>query len=291
MAPIRRYLRITKYSVLEVRIYLDNPALAQTWLLSSRDPVLPRVIESVRPWVLPKLREENERVKGKGKGKKKGVKDVVVTDEFEVSIFLTELSTRHSLLTKSKDFGQKSSRIKSNTGKLTGWLTTGHAEKPIEVADNDVSPTIAREEEDAINLDDIPEVDAADESGESTSGRRSRKRPRYDAEDALFVEEEIDSDDALESVPDRGTKRQRNGKAPVTEEQESGKDDDKKKLGFNTSYEGFSIYGRILCLVVKRRGGKSKATAGTSDAGQQMLENWVSTQATQQQMIEDDEEG
>ena len=25
MAPIRRYLRITKYSVLEVRIYLDNP--------------------------------------------------------------------------------------------------------------------------------------------------------------------------------------------------------------------------------------------------------------------------
>ncbi len=28
MAPIRRYLRITKYSVLECRIYLDNPTLA-----------------------------------------------------------------------------------------------------------------------------------------------------------------------------------------------------------------------------------------------------------------------
>jgi hypothetical protein len=79
MAPLRRYLRITKYSVLECRIYLDNPALAESWLLNSRNPVLPRVIESVRPLVLPKLREENEIGKGKGKGskKKKSVKDVV----------------------------------------------------------------------------------------------------------------------------------------------------------------------------------------------------------------------
>lgn len=77
MAPIRRYLRITRYSVLEVRIYLDNPALANSWLLNSRDPVLPRVIEAVRPLVLPKLREENENAKKKGGKKKKGVRDVV----------------------------------------------------------------------------------------------------------------------------------------------------------------------------------------------------------------------
>jgi hypothetical protein len=77
MAPVRRYLRITKYSVLECRIYLDNPALAQSWLLNPRNPVLPRVIESIRPLVLPKLREENERSRGKG-SKKKIVKDVVV---------------------------------------------------------------------------------------------------------------------------------------------------------------------------------------------------------------------
>ncbi len=76
MAPLRRYLRITKYSVLECRIYLDNPALAQSWLLHPRDPVLPRVIESVRPLVLPKLREEKERAKKKGT-KKRGIKDVV----------------------------------------------------------------------------------------------------------------------------------------------------------------------------------------------------------------------
>jgi hypothetical protein len=78
MAPIRRYLRITQYSVLEVRIYLDNPNLASSWLLHPRNPVLPRVIEAVRPLVLPKLKEENARERGKAKGKKKGVKDVVV---------------------------------------------------------------------------------------------------------------------------------------------------------------------------------------------------------------------
>lgn len=78
MAPIRRYLRITKYSVIECRIYLDNPALAQTWLLNPRKPVLPRVIESVRPLVLPKLREERERSRTKRSTKKKAIKDLVV---------------------------------------------------------------------------------------------------------------------------------------------------------------------------------------------------------------------
>lgn len=78
MAPIRRYLRITKHSVLEVRIYLDRPADAEAWLLRRENPALPRVIQAVRPLVLPKLREENERVKSRGaKAKKKGVKDVV----------------------------------------------------------------------------------------------------------------------------------------------------------------------------------------------------------------------
>lgn len=76
MAPIRRYLRITKFSVLEVRIYLDNPALAQSWLLNPRAPVLPKVIEAVRPLVLPKLREERERSRKKST-KKRAIKDVV----------------------------------------------------------------------------------------------------------------------------------------------------------------------------------------------------------------------
>ena len=97
MAPIRRYLRITQYSVLEVRIYLDDPTLAKPWLLNSRDPVLPRVIESVRPLVLPKLREENERARGKGKGKKKGVKDVVTTGMLHLGPITREVTPTNIL--------------------------------------------------------------------------------------------------------------------------------------------------------------------------------------------------
>lgn len=74
MAPVRRYLRISKYSVLECRIYLENPSDSR-WLLDSRDPVLPRIFAAIRPLVLPKLREENERLCAKKKGKP--VKDVI----------------------------------------------------------------------------------------------------------------------------------------------------------------------------------------------------------------------
>lgn len=92
MAPLRRYLRISKYSVLECRIYVDNPALAESWLLNPRNPVLPRVIEKVRPLVLPKLREEQER--SKSKGKKKGVKDVVSDGEWNSWVNLQQRKIR-----------------------------------------------------------------------------------------------------------------------------------------------------------------------------------------------------
>lgn len=88
MAPIRRYLRISKYSVLECRIYLDNPALAHSWLLNPRSPVLPKVIDSVRPLVLPKLREERERSRKKST-KKRGIKDIVVEGVFPPPCFET----------------------------------------------------------------------------------------------------------------------------------------------------------------------------------------------------------
>ena len=74
MPPVRRYLRISKYSVLECRIYLDNPSDTR-WLLNTRDPVLPRIFAAIRPLVVPKLREENERLFAKKKGNP--VKDVI----------------------------------------------------------------------------------------------------------------------------------------------------------------------------------------------------------------------
>jgi hypothetical protein len=62
----------------------------------------------------------------------------------------------------------------------------------------------------------------------------------------------------------------------VMQDDESGGEDD-KKVGPKTTYDGFSIYGRVLCLVIKRRGVASMSTKHASS--QQMMESWVSTQA------------
>lgn len=301
MAPTRRYLRITKHSVLEVRIYLERPSDSEGWLLRRDNPALPRVIEAVRPLVLPKLREENERASGRagGRGKKKGVKDVVVGDEFDVSIFLTELSSRHSLLTKHKSFQDKP-RLQSNSGKLTGWLTTGTSEQPVEVPEDDDVPMIREEDkEDAINLDDIPETSGDDEITEFTTSQkrlRRSKRKRQNSQEGIFVGDSDDSADSFQTQKSPPMKRSKRGKERETDptigegdEDEGGGLDDKKKLGLNTSYDGFSIYGRILCLVVKRKG--TRHTVGETRvpiSSQQMLENWVSTQVAAEQGDSDD---
>ncbi|KAI1647125.1 uncharacterized protein F4817DRAFT_338535 [Daldinia loculata] len=317
MAPIRRYLRITKYSVLECRIYLDNPALVHTWLLNPRSPVLPRVIESVRPLVLPKLREERERSR-KRSTKKKGIKDVVVEDDFEVSIFLTETATRHALLTKHKHFHDTTqTKLTSNSGRLIGEAN----EVPVDVdATTEFGPLIRHEESDdedaAATLATIP---AVDETATGTSSGRRPKRGRRNTgtetdadrdvndqqindveiisdshdsqdgeDDSLFVNDEPNDDASTRPPP---AKRRRGG-AAAPEGDNAEDDDDKKKLAMDISYDGFSIYGRVLCLVVKRREGNIGAgpqpagrgrTSGTGGShatkhgggGQAMMENFI----------------
>ncbi|KAB2107713.1 hypothetical protein AG0111_0g3864 [Alternaria gaisen] len=290
MAPLRRYLRITKHSVLEVRIYLDRPADAEAWLLKRDDPALPRVIEAIRPLVLPKLREENERGRGRGsaKSKKKGVKDVVVEDDFEVSIFLTDLSSRHSVLTKQKIFKDKA-RIQSNSGKLTNWLTSGTSDQPVVINEDGADPIVIREEDDdePINLADIP---AADQPGKQPKRSARQRRRRNEDEDAA-LSNRSDSEGSDLFVPEP-TNRRRTKARTQDEDQDSDEEphaDDKKKLGLNTSYDGFSIYGRILCLVIKRRGARNVAGPSGANSSQAMLESWVSTQAVAEQLDDDED--
>ncbi|GAM36935.1 hypothetical protein TCE0_022f06422 [Talaromyces pinophilus] len=227
MAPIRRYLRISKYSVLECRIFLENPSDAR-WLLdtTSRDPVLPRIFNTIKPLVLPKLREENERALAKKKSNP--VKDVLVEDDFEVAIFLRESGTRHSLLTKQKSFGNKQ-KMKSNSNKLMGSTAEILVESDDE-GDN---------ERTGINMSDIPEVaDSEDEGSDS---------------------------------------EKRTGKAAVPATDNL----DDKKLQLTTSYEGFGIWGWVLCLLITRKGQKSrkKVDGGSGAAtGQALMEEWIGTQ-------------
>ena len=63
-------------------------------------------------------------------------------------------------------------------------------------------------------------------------------------------------------------------------------EDDKKKLAMKTTYEGFSIWGWVLCLLVTRKGAPSKKRM-ESNTGQALMEEWISTQ----QQEEEAEEG
>ncbi|KAG6160829.1 hypothetical protein E4U37_004842 [Claviceps purpurea] len=265
MAPVRRYLRISKYSVLECRIYLDNPSLAQSWLLNPRNPVLPRIVESIRPLVLPKLREERERSKKKS-SKKKSIKDVIVQDDFEVSMFLTETATRHSLLSKKKHFRDKGlPMMQSNSTKLID--ETDHV--PVDVDGEQEIAAIFREE------------DSDDGGG---NGRLSEipvarpKRRRDTTTSDLHTEESGGSDNAidLDSDTERPVTKRARIPSALGEDASEGEEDDKKKLAMDVSYEGFAIYGRVLCLVVRRRENKTQRLRQDAE-GQANMDNWITS--------------
>ncbi|KAK2060329.1 hypothetical protein LY76DRAFT_591502 [Colletotrichum caudatum] len=301
MAPLRRYLRITKYSVLECRIYLDNPALAQSWLLNPRNPILPKVIESVRPLVLPKLREEKERERAKKKSsKKKSIKDVVVQDEFEVSMFLTETSTRHSLLTKQKHFRDKAAgKLRSNSNKLIGETNDAPIDLDMEAEGSGAAFLVREEsqsEDDAGGLSRIP---AVDETSRPRRSKRQRGEPRapdaadYEVpsgDDAGGVTSAIEIDSENDHVPPPSKRMKKRGAGLGGERDD---DDDKKKMAVDVSYEGFAIYGRVLCLVVKKRQGLRLAASNgpgsaKQPAGQASMENWISSTQMPNSGAEDD---
>ncbi|KLJ08130.1 hypothetical protein EMPG_16419 [Blastomyces silverae] len=269
MPPIRRYLRISKYSVLECRIYLENPADSR-WLLDARDPALPRVFKSIQPLILPKLREETERARAKKKSKP--VKDVLSeADDFEVSIFLREGGTSHSLVTKLKSFNDRPSNIQSNSSKLTGT-----DDSPIHIADDPVTiPNIIPESDDEspINLQDIPTATApvADEEGIGIRPSTSRRRRRENrTETSANIETGSDDEDT------HAAKRKKTQIEPTPEPQ------DDKKLRLTTTYKGFTIWGRILCLLVTRKGDRARSKPDAAPAGQALMEEWISTQAPQE---------
>jgi hypothetical protein len=215
MPPLRRYLRVTRNSVLEVRIHLDHPSNT-SWLLEGGNPALPRIISAVRPLVLPKLREEFERSGSKAATRKGQVKDVITegasgdrarrgrancwAGDFEVVMFLVDTPTRHSVLRMRRVFSKP-------VGKqgLAGWLEKPpEGEQPVDVdMDSNSPPPIIRQES--------PDEDLAEDADE--------------------------------------------------------------KLTPHVEYDGFSIHGRALCLVVKR-----KTSASGAGYSQQMMENWMSTQ-------------
>jgi len=190
---------------------------------------------------------------------------------------LTELSSRHSVLTKQKVVKDKP-RIQSNSGKLTSWLTTGTSDQPMIIADDTGEPIIRVEDDDEpIILGDIPEAGR----DKIQARRSSRNKRRRVGESEAAASDTSDSDDSVQFASAPSSKRAKMNEIDINiiEESETEVEGGKKKLGINTSYDGFSIYGRILCLIVKRKGSKHQGSGSEVMPSQRMMENWVSTQA------------
>lgn len=152
------------------------------------------------------------------------------------------------------------------------------------IQEDATDPIVIAEEEDEVDLADIPE---AVKQLPITGNAQRKKRGRADINQAV-TNDTSDEDASALFVADNAPKRSKLSRERDNEELA---EDDKKKLSLNTSYDGFSIYGRILCLVVKRRGGRTESGAAPAASSQQMLENWVSTQAAAEQVGDDEEAG
>ncbi|EEH44923.1 uncharacterized protein PADG_08565 [Paracoccidioides brasiliensis Pb18] len=266
MPPIRRYLRISKYSVLECRVYLENPTDSR-WLLDARDPALPRVFNSIRPLILPKLREEDARARAKKK--LKPVKDVLSEDDFEVSIFLRDGGTSHSIVTKDKSFNNQTSKVQSNSNELIGME---HARIPIAYGPVSVPSIIPEgESESTINLQDIP---TAIPSTSNIEGIQSSNQHRQCQRNR--TETSYDRGNISDSQDTRVAKRKKASTEPSSDIIEDG-----KKLGLTTRYRGFTIRGKILCLLITRKGDRARQKLDSASASQALMEKWISTQAPQ----------
>jgi hypothetical protein len=98
----------------------------------------------------------------------------------------------------------------------------------------------------------------------------STKLIERNTRDEILVESDDEADVSLSNIPE----------ATETEGvDENEEDTEDKKFRLTTSYEGFSIWGWILCLLVTRKGTKTiPATSASAGSGQALMEEWIGTQ-------------
>ncbi len=199
----------------------------------------------------------------------------ISADDFDVSIFLTETSTRHSILTKHKFFHDKApQKIQSNTNRLIGETN----ETPLDV-DTFESAAVVREESDEDDTDGLSVIPAAPASKSQASKRRRSDQAVFEVDDSdADAESDLFVSDSDQGPPPGKRSRVLSGSGVDADDV----DDDKKKMEMDVSYEGFAIYGRVLCLVVRKKDGRNPKTAnkgaiGIQPAGQAKMENWISS--------------
>lgn len=159
--------------------------------------------------------------------------------------------------------------MKSNASRLISETN----DQPVDVDDADFAPIRIEEESDDEESVDLSAIPTAD-----TPGGAKRDRDFAAGDSVLGGEAEgaaIEVDSEGDEPP---SKRRR--EVPGLDSDDEG--EDKKKMAMDVSYEGFAIYGRVLCLVVKRRdagtkSNQSSASGSGATTGQAKMENWITS--------------
>ncbi|KAK6521275.1 hypothetical protein TWF506_001499 [Arthrobotrys conoides] len=192
MAPLRRYIKLTPQTTLQTQIFLEDPSLLHTWLIHPTNPALPRIIDSLKGLILPKLREERERERaGVVTKKQQAVKDVVSGSDFEVSVFFKDSTNRHALVMPRREFlaPKPEGGLKSNSSKMVlgnEMSNFGESEGGGQEDTNQIANLRIENEDDEVDLYALPlalpteasdaEMHQADVS--SVPARRSRRKTR-----------------------------------------------------------------------------------------------------------------
>jgi hypothetical protein len=164
-------------------------------------------------------------------------------------------------LTRQKTFRSKDKELGGSTKRLTG-----SGDESVDVSEENGGEDIVllgeeTGEDRQFDLHDIPSAEGREEdSGE---------------EQQLFISGGEPEEPAFRTRQSLATRRERQ---PDVVEPEN---DDKKKLGMKTTYDGFRIHGRILCLVVKRKG-TSRGRELAGGGGQAMMEEWIASTQMQE---------
>ncbi|KAK6350998.1 hypothetical protein TWF718_004176 [Orbilia javanica] len=231
MAPLRRYIKLTPQTTLQTQIFLEDPSVLHTWLIHPTKPALPRIIDSLRDLILPKLMEERERERaGAVTKRQRAVKDVVSGSDFEVSVFFKDSTTRHTLVMPRREFlGPKSEGgLKSNSSKMVLGNDTsnvGESEDGGGKSTNQIANLRIENEDEEVDLYALPLVLPSEVSdaemhqadANSVPALRSRRRTRThgsisNKEDGAAHERSEDGDRAEHqaTTPTRRGSRRRN---------------------------------------------------------------------------------
>lgn len=141
----------------------------------------------------------------------------------------------------------------SNSNKLLGGADDTASNLPNELA--------IREEDDdqaGFCISDLPSANDPFEDSQHVSNESARK----DSELAQCTNHN------LSPISEPPLIRQQN-EAIIDEEHEE------KKMAICTTYEGFSVHGRVLCLVIKRINSSNNSLSGPS--GPASMEKWISS--------------